>query len=172
MTTPFTILPNYNYEDYQSWRVKNWELIDGIPFALQSVYDLRHQSALEKIFHLFSKALEGKELEIGRQAEVLVNRHTLLRPDITVTNKKPGKGVCLLAEIINEKGIVIEKLVKPQLYAAKGIPWYIIFDITENLAEVHELVEGKYQMMQQGKDISFIFELDEYRAEIAFREIW
>lgn len=174
MAAPFTILPNYNYEDYKSWNVKNWELIEGIPFAIQSVHDPLHQLALEKAFQLFNNTLKDSGLETVSQEEVVVDPHTLLRPDILVLSKKTQNKIkfCLVAEVINEKGIVTERIVKPKLYAAKGIRWYIIVDIFEIRAEVYELTDRMIQLKQQGKDFSFEFDLEGCKANIDFKEIW
>ena len=35
-------LPNYNYEDYKHWKGE-WELIDGIPYAMAPAPNITHQ---------------------------------------------------------------------------------------------------------------------------------
>lgn len=174
MAAPFTILPNYNYEDYKSWNVKNWELIDGIPFAIQSVHDPLHQSMLEKVSDLLGKYLINPGFEIVSREELIIDPHTLLRPDILVYNKKNSTGpiYCLVVEVINENGIVTERIVKPSLYAVKNIRWYVILNLAEKMTEVYELTDRHYQLKQQGKDFSFEFDLEGCKANIDFREIW
>lgn len=38
----YKILPHYIYEDYCRWEGQ-WELIDGIPYAMSPASNIRHQ---------------------------------------------------------------------------------------------------------------------------------
>lgn len=42
MSSAIKILPHYTYEDYRQWE-RQWELIDGIPFAMSPAPTPRHQ---------------------------------------------------------------------------------------------------------------------------------
>ncbi|HWR32251.1 MAG TPA: Uma2 family endonuclease [Chitinophagaceae bacterium] len=174
MNTGISILPNYSYADYISWKVKNWELIDGIPFALTPPDIKLHAEIKYRLAAKFENQLRVGSFAVLLNEVLLAGDNNVLRPDLSISEKnadtitKPW----LVGEIIEKENEVIEKLVKFRLYEVLCIRYYIIIDPDKNEAEVYELVNNKYQLMKQGKDISFPFELDDCSVEIAFSEIW
>jgi hypothetical protein len=48
MAPNFKILPNYSYADYCQWEGR-WEIIDGIPFAMNTEFEVRHQEITTKL---------------------------------------------------------------------------------------------------------------------------
>ena len=52
-------LPRYTVEDYEKWE-GDWELIDGIPYALASP-SLKHQRFILYLAYLIEQQLRGEE---------------------------------------------------------------------------------------------------------------
>ncbi|MCY7293076.1 MAG: Uma2 family endonuclease, partial [Ferruginibacter sp.] len=50
-------LPHYTYEDYCMWE-GNWELIDGIPYAMSPAPVMKHQLVNVNICAIFRDALK------------------------------------------------------------------------------------------------------------------
>ncbi len=50
--------PNYTYEDYLNWEGR-WELIDGIPYAMNTSPTYKHQAVSARIESILTEQLEN-----------------------------------------------------------------------------------------------------------------
>jgi hypothetical protein len=57
MGFPNKILPHYTYEDYCRWDGQ-WELIDGIPYAMSPMPRPEHQKVASRLTAQFQNAIE------------------------------------------------------------------------------------------------------------------
>jgi len=177
MSNAIKILPHYTYQDYILWEGK-WEVIEGVPYAMSPAPVPRHQIISVNLSSEFRQQLKPcKKCQVSQPVDYIVAEDTILQPDMLVICRPVEKKFldfppALVTEILSPSTALKDRHSKYSIYESQGIRYYIIIDPDKNEAEVFELVNGKYQLMQQGKDFNFSFELEECRAEISFKEIW
>ncbi len=177
MSYAVKILPHYTYDDYVQWEGK-WEVIEGVPYAMSPAPVPRHQIVAGSLHALFWNELRScKKCEVSQPLDYLVEDDTILQPDMLIICKPITKKYLdfppvLVAEILSPSTALKDRHSKYSIYESQGIQYYIIIDPDKNEAEVYALMEGKYQLMKQGKDFSFNFNLDECSAAIDFTQIW
>lgn len=177
MSNAIKILPHYTYGDYVQWEGK-WEVIEGVPYAMSPAPVPGHQAVAVNLQGQFWLQLKScKSCKVYQPIDYLVEEDTILQPDLLIVCKPITKKFldfppALVAEILSPSTALKDRHSKYSIYESQGIRYYIIIDPDKNDAEVFELINGKYQLMKQGKDFSFKFELDECIAEITFKEIW
>ena len=85
---PLTYIPRYTVEEYLLWE-GDWELIDGIPYAMSPSPVRRHQQILVLLASQMSGSLQKQKKECG-DCQVVVeldwqlDNTTVLRPDIAI----------------------------------------------------------------------------------------
>ncbi len=125
-------IPKYTVEDYKIWQ-GDWELIDGIPFAMAPSTFGKHQKIITKISHFVLSELENcPENEISAYVELdwIVNDTTVLRPDISITCKdieefikEPPEAVF---EVVSKSTVIKDEEIKFNIYEKEGVKYYII----------------------------------------------
>ncbi|MBO9573230.1 MAG: Uma2 family endonuclease [Chitinophagaceae bacterium] len=171
------IIPYYTYEDYIQWEGK-WEIIDGLPFAMAPtpVYD--HQLAATNLSALFWNALQGCEkCKVLQPLDYIVKNDTVLQPDMLVVcrdikNNYLDFPPSLVCEILSPSTALKDRHTKYNIYEAQKIPYYIIVSTNVREVEVFFLQNGKYVLINRGKDFTTDFEFEECTASINFGKIW
>ena len=177
MSNAVKILPHYTYPDYVQWEGK-WEVIEGVPYAMSPTPVPRYQIIAGNLLALFWNELRNcKKCQVSQPLDYLVQDDTILQPDMLIickpiTKKYLDFSPALVAEILSPSTALKDRHAKYSIYESQGIPYYIIIDPEKNDIEIYQLIDSKYQLMKQGKDFSYGFNLDECTAQIDFAEIW
>ena len=122
--------PRYTVEDYLKWE-GDWELIEGIPYALASP-SFKHQRVVGKIFRYLDEALEKKcpYCVVGIDTDYIVNEDTVLRPDVFITCEKVEgkllKPPNVVFEVISQSTREKDEKLKKELYEREGIPYLVL----------------------------------------------
>ena len=171
-------LPNYTYADYVNWE-GNWELIEGIPYAMSPSPAFRHQRISLKIAKQLDTLLDDcSKCEAVEAFDWKVSEQTVLQPDISVICK-PVKNQNYLdfaptvaIEIISPASQIKDRNIKFNIYQSEGVKYYVIIDPEKQVAEVYELVKKNYKPALKTKDKKFTFKLDGCDANFDFSKIW
>lgn len=125
-------LPNYTVEDYSRWE-GDWELIDGIPYALAPSPFGVHQKVIAKIATLLNNSItECQETKISVYVELdwIINNNTVVRPDISITCddvpeyiKHPPEAIF---EVVSKTSAIRDEELKFELYRREGVRYYLI----------------------------------------------
>jgi Uma2 family endonuclease len=85
MSSVHKYLPHYTLEDYKKWE-DDWELIEGIPYALASP-SFKYQRIVGKNFRYLDEYLEENcpDCLVGLDTDYIVSEDTVLRPDVFIT---------------------------------------------------------------------------------------
>ncbi len=173
-------LPHYTYEDYCLWD-GDWELINGIPYAMSPAPTIKHQSISNKIARYLDEALEDCKLcQALLPIDWKISEDTVVRPDNLVICDKPTnkayitKAPKIIFEILSKSTAAKDINLKFHLYEKEGVRYYIIVNPDENMAKVYELCNGKYIKMCDASQEKVEFELPECGAKIDFdfSKIW
>ncbi len=140
-------LPHYTVQDYESWQ-GDWELIEGVPFALASP-SYEHQLIAGKVFRHISEALDScPECSVVYETDWYVSEDTVVRPDIMVLCKKVEKKVYetpdLIVEVVSQNTEKMDERVKFELYEREGVPHYLLVYPEIRKVKLYNLADGRY----------------------------
>ena len=146
--------PNYCIEDYLLWE-GDWELWDGIPVAMSPAPNFFHQSVGMRLgaglVNQLSSSSCPDECIAVYESDWHVDANTVVRPDLMVVCEKPtGQWVErrpeFAAEILSPSTRKKDLVAKRELYAANGVPFYLILDPEDRSALLLSLdPDGTYR---------------------------
>lgn len=177
MSNAVKILPHYTYDDYVQWEGQ-WELIDGIPYAMSPLPVPNHQRIALNLSVEFRLPLKAcNKCIVYQPIDYRVTDDTILQPDMLVvcgeiTKKYLDFPPALVVEILSPATALKDRHTKYGIYESQGIKYYIIIAPDKQEAEIYELLDGKYQLKQIGKNLVHEFFFPECTARIDFKEIW
>lgn len=172
-------LPNYSITDYEQWEGK-WELIEGIPYAMSPSPTFFHQEISSKIHIQLIEVLKNckkcKAL-FALDWRLKDSENNVFCPDNFVTCKEiPGNFLTeapdLIFEILSPSTYEKDRLIKFEKYQENGVKYYIIVDADKKIAEVFELVSGKYSKLLNAKKDKINLELNDCKIDFDFEKIW
>lgn len=178
MTIAQEYLPNYTYTDYCQWEGQ-WELIEGIPYAMSPQPIPIHQKINGRLFARFDIPLSKKckKCTVYIPIDWKINSKTILQPDLLIVCKKIEKKFLdftpiLVAEIASPSTALKDRNVKKQIYQTQGVKYYLILDPLTQKNEVYELIDGEYILKTTSpKTFTFLLEED-CKAKVDFTDIW
>jgi hypothetical protein len=88
MSSAYKILPHYTYEDYYRWEGQ-WELIDGIPYAMSPAPRPEHQNIAGNLHAEIRSALKksGCSCKAYQPIDYKISNDTILNPDLLIVYK-------------------------------------------------------------------------------------
>lgn len=180
MSTAYKILPHYTYEDYRRWEGQ-WELIDGIPYAMSPAPNIRHQRISGHLYSLFLQALARNNChcEVLLPIDYKVSEDTVIQPDLLIVCP-PAQEVkfltappALVIEILSPSTAMKDRNSKFHIYQSQKIPYYILIEPDKNELEIYGLnEEGRYILVNAAAQ-TFTFQLCEgCTLPVDFSAIW
>lgn len=146
--------PRYSVDDYLQWE-GDWELWDGAPVSMSPSPGFFHQSIGTRLAAQLVKILDSDECpadcRVAHEVDWHVDRNTVVRPDLLIVCEPPeGKWIEkrpeFVAEILSPSTRQKDLVAKRELYAANGVPYYLIVDPEERGALLLVLGEnGDYR---------------------------
>jgi len=172
-------LPHYTYDEYRLWEGE-WELIDGIAYAMAPAPLIAHQKISQRIARYLDEALESCE---GCQAllpvDWKISDDTVVQPDNLVICHTPlhkaylSKAPNLIFEILSKSTAHKDRGLKFELYEREGVGYYVIVDPEEKIAKVYRLNnEGRYVKVSDTRNEPVDFDLEACRFSFDFAKIW
>lgn len=148
---------HYTYADYCTWDdSEQWELIDGIPYAMSPAPSPRHQSISFELGRQLGNFLKGKPCKVFHAPlDVRLNADqeddTVVQPDLVVIcdrskiDDKGCKGAPdLVMEILSPSTARHDRMVKFQKYQKAGVREYWLVDPDTNIVQAFTLKNGLY----------------------------
>jgi len=166
-------LPNYTYDDYIHWE-GDWELIEGIAYAMAPSPILTHQTiSMLTGSSLIDSVKNCKNCIVVSEMDYKLSDDTVLRPDIAlVCGQKEGayikKSPELIVEIVSESSVSRDEKIKFSLYQAEKVPYYILLYPDDLKAKIYELQNNRYEKIIDLLEGSFDFKMLECNANIDF----
>jgi len=165
----------YTYEDYKRWE-GDWELINGIVYAMSPFALPSHQRVSGKILVELDKSLEKcKNCYALMESEVKFRDDTIVRPDvivkcgeiddITITPKA-------VFEVVSKGSVKRDELIKFELYKIEGVKYYGIVYPDEKRAKIYKLIDSCYIKIADLKNEIFETEDLECNIKIDFSKVW
>ena len=167
----------YTYEDYINWE-GDWELIDGIAYAMAPSPVKSHQNLLSIVNFLFQKELwQCQKCSAFVEMDYKVNEETILRPDLSILCKedKEEKFISiapdLIVEIVSPKTARRDEKIKFEIYEKEGVKYYILLYPNDKRAKVYENRDG-FKKIGDFREESYEFDLNGCKANIDFKEMF
>ena len=170
-------LPHYSYQDYCRWE-GDWELIEGIPYAMTPSPTLKHQHVSQKIARYLDEAMDACP---GCRAllaiDWIISDDTVVQPDNLVICHSPEgdfltKAPTLIFEILSPSTSKKDRVTKFRLYEQEGVPYYCIVDPETQVAKIYHLEQGRYVKQADVSNESHRFELETCGFDLDFSRIW
>jgi len=180
MASAYKLLPHYTYEDYCRWEGQ-WELIEGIPYAMSPLPSVRHQDISGNLYLLFREALKKAtcSCKVYLPIDYKVTEDTILQPDLLVTcaNISQKKFLTeppqLVVEILSPSTAVKDLNSKFQIYQSEKVNYYLIVDPEKEIVQIYAIREGRYDQVFSSREDEFTFQLGhDCTIKISFGDIW
>ena len=171
-------LPHYTYPDYVLWE-GNWELINGVPYAMSPMPSWRHQSLNGNIFaELKDHLKQCGNCKANIPVDWKISEDTVLQPDVVVVCKPFEEGIFLsktpeiIFEILSPSTASKDQNLKYELYEKAGVKYYIIVNPNKNTAQVFVLNADIYKEAGTYTSGKFHFEITGCAFDFDFTGIW
>jgi Uma2 family endonuclease len=171
-------LPNYTYEDYVLWD-GDWELIDGIAYAMSPAPTITHQEINLNIGGAMKEALRNcKNCKVLPDVDWKTAEDTVVRPDTLVVCNLENKGAYLsqipeiIFEVLSPSTKKKDRNLKYHLYASEGVKYYIMVDPAGMFAEVYRLDGTIYRMEGEFKEEGYMFDIGVCRLDFDFAAVF
>ena len=152
-------LPHYTLEDYDRWE-GDWELIDGVPFAMAPSPKANHQALAGKLHLIVGRQLEDcRTCSIFYELDWRMAHDTVVRPDLLIVCGDEvldyvRKAPVLIAEVESGASREYDRQLKFNLYQKHGVAYYLIASPVEGRLEAYVLEKGVYKL-QKGDAFTF-----------------
>ncbi len=178
MSSAYKILPHYTYEDYCRWEGQ-WELIDGIPYAMSPAPRPEYQTIAGNLHAEFRAALKKNKCncKVYQPIDYKVSEDTILNPDLSIVCKPIKEAFLnfppeLVVEILSPATALKDRHTKFEIYQKEKIPYYIIVDVNNKAIELYHLINDLYAKKEVDQQQPFSFALPDCQFEIKFDDIW
>jgi Uma2 family endonuclease len=159
--------PQYTYADYVRWE-GDWELIDGMPYAMSPAPAIIHQKISGTLHTIFKESLKKSciKCEVYLPVDWKINEKTVVQPDLLILCREISIDKiyldftpALVVEILSPSTAYKDRHEKFELYEQEGVKYYLIVDPQFKKIEVYQLIEGKYQPVAiTPTDFTFLLE--------------
>ena len=170
-------LPYYTVADRNTWQ-GDWELIEGIPYAL-ALSSLEHQRIVKNLIVEIDKHLEKyglKGCEVIPDIDYYISEDTVARPDVVVSGNIKEKLTTILKivfEVVSPSSIKMDERIKFELYEREGVEYYcLVYPIEDRKhVKIYHLENNKYIKVFETIDRTFEFSLDDYKLPLNFSKV-
>ncbi len=170
---------HYTVEDYRQWE-GDWELIQGMPYAMTPFPSVSHQVCLADLVYLLRQAFEQVDscsnclVAVALDWEIFSD--TVVRPDLLVTCHQQGERIVttpeLVAEVVSPSSANRDENLKFDLYAREGVQWYLLLYPDEHRARIYRNQEGRFVKMADAGKETVELEIGECRFSLPFGRLW
>ncbi|MFW5444399.1 MAG: Uma2 family endonuclease [Methylococcaceae bacterium] len=124
----------YTFKDYQHWE-GNWELIEGMPYAMAPSPSVTHQTVALNIASKIKMEISN-ELSCCETCCILmetdwhVSNDTIVRPDVMMVCQNVEEKVMvtpeLIVEVVSLSSTKKDEVMKLDLYQREGVLYYVL----------------------------------------------
>ncbi len=171
-------LPYYTVEERDKWQ-GDWELIEGIPYALASP-SLEHQKVVKNLLVEIDLALKNcKEsgCEVIPDVDYYVSEDTVVRPDVVVICGEVKDKITIppkiIFEIVSPSSVKMDEHIKFELYEREGVEYYcLVYPFKDRKhIKIFHLEDGKYKKVFETVNQNFSFKLNNCQLSVDFSKI-
>jgi Uma2 family endonuclease len=170
--------PYYTYEDYCQWEGR-WELIEGMPYAMNPLPGPVHQRVCILLGVQFLEALEKcKNSKVYPAIDWKITEDTVVQPDLIISaNIAIEKEFLdftpeLIVEILSDATVSKDRGEKMELYQSQKVKYYVIVDPQFKKVEIYEYLNTQYGLVSVNPK-TYVFKLhDNCTVKVKLLDIW
>jgi Uma2 family endonuclease len=167
----------YTYDDYKNWK-GDWEIIDGIAYAMAPSPLRKHQAlATEIVYNLREQLDSCSQCEILAEIDYKVSDDTVLRPDVVLTCGETNESYLtkapeIVVEIISKSTAKKDEKYKFEIYEREKVKYYILIYPNDLRAKIYRLKDSKYDKEGDFLQKSYRFEELECQVKLDFKKVF
>ncbi|GAB6075568.1 Uma2 family endonuclease [Desulfurobacterium crinifex] len=176
MNTVKDYLPHYTVRDYFKWE-GDWELIEGIPYAMAPSPFGKHQRISGLIFKQIEEQIENcpQGYFVYQELDWIIDEDTVVRPDVLVVCKRVDEYLKstpeVVFEIVSKSTAFKDENLKFALYEREKVKYYAIVYPDLKKMRVFKLEKNKYEKVFDDETGSFLFQVT-CSFSIDLEKIW
>lgn len=169
-------LPYYTYDDYRQWE-GDWELIEGMPYAMAPSPLFTHQYIITQLLIQIGQQIEecAQRCFVVTDLDWIISEATILRPDVAVICeevedyiKNPPE---VIFEIVSKATVEKDEHLKFGIYQKEKVSFYVLVYPDLKKARTFKLKRNKYEKLIDCTDQKFEFET-RCRFSVNFGRLW
>ena len=168
----------YTYDDYIKWE-GDWELIDGIAYAMAPSPLKTHQNLLGLLtFSFYKNLFNCKKCKVFVEMDYKVYEETVLKPDLSILCKDDEEekfisiAPDIIVEVVSKSTVRRDEKIKFKIYEEEGVKYYLLAYPEDKKIKIYQNIDHKFIKQGDFRDNSFKFETDECEFEVNFKEIF
>ena len=168
----------YTYDDYIHWE-GDWELIDGIAYAMAPSPLKTHQNLLFKLAISFGNAIKNcKKCKAFVEMDYKVDEENVLKPDLSILCKEDKEerfisiAPDIIVEVISKSTARRDEKIKFKIYEEEGVKYYVLAYPDEKKVKIYKNINHKFIKEGDFRENSYKFETDECEFEVDFKEVF
>ena len=170
----------YTFNDYQSWK-GDWELIEGMPYAMAPSPTVSHQTVSFNIASEIKAELNVKNSYCDKccilmETDWQVSIDTIVRPDVMVVCQNVDEKVMvtpeLIIEVVSSSSTKRDEVMKFDLYQREGVLYYILAYPEKRLAKIYHNLTGGFRKSGDYCTEIVEFTIKECSFSVDFGLIW
>lgn len=143
------IVPYYTLDDYRHWK-DEWELIDGVPFAMSPSPFGPHERIVSRLAFQLQQQIQANrcDCQVYTNLDWIVSNDTVIRPGVMVVcgsqpKRHQEQPPTLMAEVLSDSTRRKDLIAKRSLANEYGVPHYVIIDPEARSVTVIGKVDGE-----------------------------
>jgi len=168
----------YTYDDYVQWE-GDWELIDGIAYAMAPSPTKSHQNLLSLLNFVFHKEIfKCNECKIFIEMDYKIDEENVVRPDLAILCKEDKEerfisiAPDLIIEVVSPSTAKRDEKIKFEMYEKEKVKYYILAYPNDKKAKVYKLEGNKFEKVGDFREETCEFELHDCKIQINFKEVF
>lgn len=170
-------IPHYSIDEYLLWE-GDWELINGVPYAMTPAPVIEHQRISQKIARILDEQLDNcQHCQALLPVDWHIREDTVVQPDNLIVCYTPSgthltKAPSLIIEILSKSTAKKDSVTKFHLYEEEGVKYYIMIDPAEKVARAYHNKNGKFIKLTDASDETVNFDLGKCSIAINFSQVF
>jgi Uma2 family endonuclease len=170
----------YTFDDYQQWS-GDWELIEGMPYAMAPSATVTHQTVSFNIASEIKAVLKDNSSCLDKccvlmETDWQVSNDTIVRPDVMVICQKVKEKVLvtpeLIVEVVSSSSTKRDEVMKFDLYQQEGVLYYILAYPENRLAKIYQNKEEGFRKLGDFSTETVKFDIKGCGFSVDFSLIW
>ena len=170
----------YTYKDHQYWE-GDWELIEGMPYAMTPSPSVTHQTVALNIASKISETIKNKQnccdnCCILMETDWHVSNDTIIRPDVMVVCQNVDEKVMvtpeLIVEVVSSSSTKRDEVMKKDLYQREGVLYYILVYPEKRLAKIYYNQMKSFTKISDSSNHITEFKIGKCSFTLGFESVW
>ena len=163
----------YSYEDYKHWQ-GDWELIDGIAYAMAPSPVFNHQVFAYEIAFRFRTAFDKCGCIVLGEEDYKIDEYNVVKPDVVVVcemfERYITKAPKIIVEVVSPSTAKRDEKIKFEIYEKEKVDYYVLFYPNDKMVKVYKHNGEKFDKLKDSDE--YEFEIEDCKGKVNFKAIF